>query len=112
TDFPEPIYVRTLMTCCRLDLRLWNCDAVPRLMFTLAACERKRGRPTRGAHAATGHTPQRPDCVAGVGGLELRNVIPKHPFERSPRFAGNPAEFWPRRLFAFELRRWRGAARA
>src|SRR5258707_1008454 len=24
---------------------------------------------------------------------------------------GNPAEFWPQRLFAFELRRWADAAR-
>jgi len=29
---------------------------------------------------------QRPDCVAGVGGLELRNVVAKYPFERSHRF--------------------------
>ena len=27
-----------------------------------------------------------PDCVAGVGGLELRNVVAKYPFERSHRF--------------------------
>src|SRR5256714_4577654 len=32
--------------------------------------------------------PQRPDCVAGVGGLELRNVVANYPFERSHRFAG------------------------
>jgi hypothetical protein len=29
---------------------------------------------------------QRPDCLAGVGGLELRNVGAKYPFERSHRF--------------------------
>jgi hypothetical protein len=28
------------------------------------------------------------DCVAGVGGLELRNVVANYPFERSHRFAG------------------------
>ena len=28
----------------------------------------------------------RPDCVAGVGGFELRNVVAKYPFERSHRF--------------------------
>jgi hypothetical protein len=27
------------------------------------------------------------DCVAGVGGLELRNVAANYPFERSHRFA-------------------------
>src|SRR5258706_721423 len=31
--------------------------------------------------------PQRPDCVAGHVRLELRNVVAKHPFERSHRFA-------------------------
>ena len=30
--------------------------------------------------------PRRLDCVAGVGGLELRNVVAKYPFERSHRF--------------------------
>jgi hypothetical protein len=34
------------------------------------------------------HGPQRPGCVAGVGGLELRNVDANYPFERSHRFAG------------------------
>src|SRR5262249_51746016 len=29
---------------------------------------------------------QRRDCLAGVGGLELRNVLSKYPFERSHRF--------------------------
>src|SRR5215469_7665309 len=58
------------------------------------------------------NTPQRQDCLAGVGGLELRNVDTNYLFERSHRFAGNPAEFWLWRLFAFELRRWGYAARA
>jgi hypothetical protein len=31
---------------------------------------------------------QRPDCVAGVVGLELRNVGANYPFERSRRFPG------------------------
>src|SRR5436190_10836627 len=34
------------------------------------------------------HGPQRLDCVAGVGGLELRNVDANYLFERSHRFAG------------------------
>jgi hypothetical protein len=52
----------------------------------------------------------RPDCVAGVVGLELRNVVTNIPlkgrtdFRRSSR---GPAQ----RLFAFELRRSRCAAR-
>jgi len=37
--------------------------------------------------------------------LELRNVVAKYPFERSHRISGDPAEFRPQRLFAFELRR-------
>jgi hypothetical protein len=40
--------------------------------------------------------PQRPDCVAGVVRFELRNVVVNYPFERSYRFAGDPAEFWHR----------------
>jgi hypothetical protein len=32
--------------------------------------------------------PQRPDCVAEVVGLELRNVVAKYLFETSHRFAG------------------------
>jgi hypothetical protein len=100
--------------------------------------------------------PQRPDCVAGVGGLELRNVDANYLFERSHRFAGiqpnsgfgdysrlscgvgmrssgvgqdlgsdacagdtsraradfpDRAEFRPWRPLAFELQRWRYAAR-
>jgi hypothetical protein len=31
---------------------------------------------------------QRRDCVAGVVGLELRNVVGNYPFERSHRFHG------------------------
>jgi hypothetical protein len=31
---------------------------------------------------------QRPDCVAGHIGLELRNVVANYPFERSHRFVG------------------------
>src|SRR5215469_14273578 len=37
---------------------------------------------------------------------DLRNVVANYPFERSHRFPGDPAEFRPQRLFAFELRRW------
>ena len=51
------------------------------------------------------NAPQRPDCVAGVGGLELRNVVAKYPFERSDRFPGTQPNFGHRDLFAFELRR-------
>jgi non-homologous end joining protein Ku len=32
--------------------------------------------------------PQRPDCVAGVEGLELRNVDANYVFEKSHRFVG------------------------
>ncbi len=41
-----------------------------------------------GLHWLQGLTssPQRPDCVAGVVGLELRNVVANYPFERSRRF--------------------------
>src|SRR6266478_1287912 len=35
-----------------------------------------------------GHSPLRPDWLAGVGGLELRNVDANYLFERSHRFAG------------------------
>src|SRR5207249_8118205 len=52
-------------------------------------------KPVNGINA-----PQRPDCVAGHGRLELRNVVANYPFERSLRFR-DPAEFWPQRLFAF-----------
>jgi hypothetical protein len=31
---------------------------------------------------------QRPHCVAGVVGLELRNVVANYPPERLPRFPG------------------------
>ena len=45
-----------------------------------------------GASASTGtgtwDNRRRPDCMAGVGGLELRNVDANYPFERSHRFAG------------------------
>src|SRR5262249_41595809 len=35
------------------------------------------------------NAPQRPDCVAGVRGLELRNVVANYPFERSRGFPGS-----------------------
>jgi hypothetical protein len=34
------------------------------------------------------HSAQRPDCVAGHVGLELRNVAANYPFEKSHRCAG------------------------
>ena len=41
------------------------------------------------SRAANGiNAPKRPDCVAGVRGLELRNVDANYLFERSHRFAG------------------------
>ena len=58
------------------------------------------------------NAPQRPDCVSGHVRLELRNVVANYPFERSHRFPEIQPKFWPRRLFTFELRRWRYAARA
>jgi len=36
---------------------------------------------------------------------DLRNVVANYPFERSHRFAGNPAEFRPWRPLTFELQR-------
>jgi hypothetical protein len=48
---------------------------------------------------------QRPHCVAGHVGLELRNVVANYPFESPTDLRGIQAEFWPQRLFAFELRR-------
>ncbi len=44
--------------------------------------------------------------MAGHVRLELRNVVANYPFERSHRFPEIQPKFWPRRLFAFELRRW------
>src|SRR5262249_9621673 len=35
------------------------------------------------------NAPQRPDCMAGVRGLELRNVVANYPFERSRGFSGS-----------------------
>jgi hypothetical protein len=35
------------------------------------------------------NAPQRPDCVAGHVGLELRNVVANYPFESSRGFAGS-----------------------
>jgi hypothetical protein len=58
------------------------------------------------------NAPQRPDCVAGVRGLELRNVLANYLPEKSHRFAGIQPKFWLRRPFAFELRRRGYAARA
>jgi hypothetical protein len=34
------------------------------------------------------HGPRRRDCLAGVGGFELRNVVANYPTEESHRFAG------------------------
>src|SRR6516225_11475625 len=58
-----------------------------------------------------GHGLQRRYCLAGHVGLELRNVAANYPFETSHRFSGDQAEFWPQRLFSFELRRREDAAR-
>src|SRR5262245_13842071 len=55
-----------------------------------------------------GHSPLRPDWLAGQRGLELRNVVAKYPFERFAQISRDPAEFWPWRLFAFELRSRQG----
>jgi hypothetical protein len=50
-------------------------------------------------------------CLAGHTRLELRNVGANYSFERSHRFVGIQANASYRRLFAFELRCWGGAAR-
>jgi hypothetical protein len=47
---------------------------------------RERDRQTSRVFLRTGHTPQRPDCMAGHAGLELRNVDTNYPFESSHRF--------------------------
>jgi len=47
----------------------------------------------------------RPDWLAGHVRLELRKVVAKYPFESSSQISGDPVEFRPQRLFAFELRR-------
>ena len=51
------------------------------------------------------------DCVAGHVGLELRYVVTKYPFESRAGFPRIPADFWPQRPFAFELRCLGHAAR-
>ena len=43
------------------------------------------------AGIAVSRSSQRPDCVAGQRGLELRNFVANYPFERSHRFAGSQA---------------------
>src|SRR5262249_62297407 len=48
----------------------------------------------------TGHSQQRPDCVAGHVGLELRNVGKNYPFERSRRFPGS-SQILATETFAF-----------
>src|SRR6516164_2432980 len=53
-----------------------------------------------------GHSPQRRDWLAGHVRFELRNVGANYPFEKVAQISGDPAEFRPQRLFAFELRRW------
>jgi hypothetical protein len=59
-------------------------DARPKVVSTYSitswAMATRRAQP--------GHSAQRLDCVAGVGGLELRNVDANYLFERSHRFAG------------------------
>jgi hypothetical protein len=50
--------------------------------------ETKRVQPEPSSDKGLTSSPQRPDCVAGVRGLELRNVAANYPFERSHRFAG------------------------
>jgi hypothetical protein len=68
-----------------------------------------RSRSRRRVFAVPQRNPNRtvPDL-----GLELGNVVAKYPFERPHKFSRNPAEFWPQRLFAFELPGWGDAARA
>jgi hypothetical protein len=47
----------------------------------------------------------------GSGDAFLRNVVAKYPFERFAQISRDPAEFWPWRLFAFELRSRQGCLR-
>jgi hypothetical protein len=56
-------------------------------------------------------TLQRPDCLAGVRGLELRYPGTRYVFEMSMITRAGSAEARQHRLFAFELRRQGHAAR-
>src|SRR5215471_1452814 len=77
-----------------LAMILWpigEVDEATRLLDSAVTLARQSGhllwpraKPMNGINA-----PQRPDCVAGVGGLELRNVVANYPFERSHRFPGS-----------------------
>ncbi len=75
------------------------------ILFRASACGRKPfgryfsepdmvGRDGHAAHhrrlqlAVLNSSRRRPDCVAGVVGLELGNVVAKYPFERPHKFPG------------------------
>jgi hypothetical protein len=55
------------------------------------------------SEAAREITPQRPHCVVGIGDSNSEmsaQIIPL----KGRKICGAPAEFWPQRLFAFEMR--------
>jgi hypothetical protein len=52
------------------------------------------------------------DCMAGVRGLELRNVVANYPFERSRRFPGLKPNSGHGDYSRFELRRYGYAAKS
>jgi hypothetical protein len=72
---------------------LGHVDAHPAV--TAHASNRGGLRASRTARplATTASCPQRLDCLAGQRGLELGNVVPKYPFERSHRFPGTRPNF-------------------
>jgi GAF domain-containing protein/histidine kinase len=70
-----------------------RCAASPVLRLAMAARCRFPDR----SHLSL----ERPDCVAGHVGLELRNVGKNYLFEKSHTFPWAKPEFWPQRLFAF-----------
>jgi hypothetical protein len=70
---------------------LWSRRTVPersRQFLVDRAGDARAAKPMNGINA-----PQRPDCVAGVGGLELRNVVANYLFESSPGFPRSAPNF-------------------
>jgi hypothetical protein len=74
------------------------------------------GFPTFGQTTDFAANPGPPNALGLVSGEArsfntLRNVVANYPFEKSRRFCGDRAEFWPWRPLAFELQHRRYAAR-
>src|SRR6516162_9582239 len=84
-----------------------------RILMSVAVSARRLHQPLdlRRWHCPTPQSAGGDDCVAGHVRLELRNIAANYPFEKLAQISGNQAEFWPQRLFSFELRRREDAAR-